>query len=95
MDSPTPAASDRPVLAPAEVTILRLLLENGDKVVGRESLSRLAGLDAESAHRVDACLVAIRKVLGPDSVVTIRRRGWMLSTTGRPAAETYLESFGR
>lgn len=95
MDSPTPATPDRPVLAPAEATILRLLTENGDKVVGRETLSRLAGLDGESSRRVDACLVAIRKVLGPDSLVTIRRRGWMLSTTGRPAAETYLESFGR
>lgn len=92
MDSPPPASPARPLLSPTDVTILRILLENADKVVGRESLSRLAGLDAESARRADASLVAIRKLLGSDSLVTIRRRGWMLSASGRLAAEKHLMS---
>ena len=80
------------MLSPSEESIVRILLDNHDKVIGRESLSRLAGLDAESARRVDSCLVAIRKVLGPDSIVTIRRRGWMLSASGRLAGEKYIMS---
>ena len=92
MDRSTPTPPDRGLLSPSEQSVVRILLDNRDKVIGRESLSRLAGLDAESARRVDSCLVAIRKAFGPDSIVTIRRRGWMLSAAGRRAVEKYLMS---
>lgn len=87
MDSPTP---EHFMLSPTEIAVVQVLLDNQDKVVGRESLARLAGLEADSMRRVDSCLVAIRKALGADSIVTVRRRGWMLSALGRRAGESYL-----
>lgn len=79
-------------LSSTDLMVLITLLQHAGRVIGRESISRLAGLEAESARRVDTCLVAIRKVLGADSIVTIRRRGWMLSAAGRLAGEKYLMS---
>ena len=92
MDTPAPTSDDPVLLSSAELAIVHVLLSQRDKVVGRESLSRLAGLEADSVRRVDSCLVAIRKALGHDSIVTIRRRGWMLSPSGRQAGERYLMS---
>lgn len=77
-------------LSSTDLMVLITLLQHSGRVIGRESISRLAGLNAESARRVDTCLVAIRKALGADSIVTIRRRGWMLSAAGRRAGEKYL-----
>ena len=92
-DNPDPTLADHVVLSTAEIAIVHVLLSQHDKVVGRESLSRMAGLEADSARRVDSCLVSIRKALGHDSIVTIRRRGWMLSPSGREAGERYLMSY--
>jgi len=75
---------------PLDLHILRLLVESQGKIVGRDFLARQTGLESASARRVDASLVSIRRWLGADCLVTVRRRGWMLSKDGHIAAETFL-----
>jgi DNA-binding winged helix-turn-helix (wHTH) protein len=75
---------------PLDLHILRLLVESQGKIVGRDFLARQTGLDSASARRVDASLVVIRRWLGADSLVTVRRRGWMLSETGHTSAMAFL-----
>ena len=78
------------LLSETDMAILRVLSDSKGKIVSRESILRLAGLDNVSARRADASLVVLRKVLGADSVVTVRRRGWMLSDAAHKAAEKLL-----
>ena len=78
------------VLSETDLSILRVLSDSKGRVVSRESILRLAGLDNVSARRADASLVVLRKILGPDSVITVRRRGWMLSDEAHKAAEKLL-----
>ena len=78
------------VLSETDLSILRVLSASKGRVVSRESILRLAGLDNVSARRADASLVVLRKVLGPDNVITVRRRGWMLSDEAHKAAEKLL-----
>ena len=73
-------------LSEAELAVLRVLMGNPGRVLGRQSLSRLAGLQDSHARRCDSALVTIRRVLGPGSVLTVRRRGWMLSEQGLAVA---------
>jgi DNA-binding winged helix-turn-helix (wHTH) protein len=75
---------------PLDLHILRLLVESQGKIVGRDFLARQTGLDSSAARRVDASLVSIRRWLGTDSLVTVRRRGWMLSEAGHVAATTFI-----
>jgi DNA-binding winged helix-turn-helix (wHTH) protein len=75
---------------PLDLHILRLLVESQGKIVGRDFLARQTGLESVSARRVDASLVSIRRWLGADSLVTVRRRGWMLSKAGHVAATTFI-----
>jgi DNA-binding winged helix-turn-helix (wHTH) protein len=86
MDSP----SDNMSLSPTEIKVLRVLWESQGKVLSRETLMRKAGLDVSSARRVDSSMVVLRRVLGPDSVRTVRRRGWMLTEEGHMAAQRFL-----
>ena len=67
------------VLTETDRAILKVLADSRDRVVSRDSLLRLAGIDNVSARRADASLVVLRKVLGAKNVITVRRRGWMLS----------------
>ena len=67
------------LLSETDLSILRVLLDAKGRVVSRESILRLAGIDNVSARRADASLVVLRKVLGAKNVITVRRRGWMLS----------------
>ena len=78
-------------LGPAEVAVLRVLVDRVGKVTGRHDLNRLAGLDG-TARRSDAALVLIRRCLGDGAVVTVRRRGWMLENDALPAAAALLDS---
>lgn len=78
-------------LSPTETKVLRVLWESQGKVLSRETLMRKAGLDVSSARRVDSSMVVLRRVLGPDSVRTVRRRGWMLTQEGQLAAQRFLE----
>jgi DNA-binding response OmpR family regulator len=78
------------LLSQTDLSILRVLSDSKGHVVSRESILRLAGLDNVSARRADASLVVLRKVLGPKSLITVRRRGWMLSEEAHNAAEKLL-----
>lgn len=66
-------------LGPQEQALLSALVECHGRVVGRRELSRRAGLSDLNERRCDSLLVTIRRNLGPDSVRTVRSRGWMLS----------------
>jgi DNA-binding response OmpR family regulator len=73
-------------LGEQEQTVLNVLLINRGRVISRRELARRAGLADLSERRCDSLLVAIRRALGPQSVVTVRSRGWMLSDEAVDAA---------
>ena len=81
-----------PELTPTDLAILTALAENYGRLVGREFLTRTAGLDGTSPRRVDASLVTLRKILGPDALISVRRRGWMLTEEGYQGATAILSS---
>ena len=66
--------------------MLNVLLANRGRVISRRELARRAGLADLSERRCDSLLVAVRRALGPKSVVTVRSRGWMLSDDALDAA---------
>lgn len=78
-------------LSATDTKVLRVLFESGGKVLSRETVMRKAGIDASSARRIDSSIVILRRVLGPDAVRTVRRRGWMLTEEGAMAARRFLE----
>lgn len=73
--------------------MLAVLVENQRRVVGRRELARAAGLAELSDRRCDSVLVGVRRLLGPDSIVTVRSRGWMLAEHAVPRAHEVLASF--
>jgi len=77
-------------LGEQEQTVLNVLLINRGRVISRRELARRAGLANLSERRCDSLLVAIRRALGPDSVVTVRSRGWMLSAEAIDVATALL-----
>lgn len=64
-----------------EQAVLAVLRNAGGRVVSRAELARAAGLDGLSERRVDGVLVRLRRVLPPGALVTVRGRGWALTTT--------------
>src|SRR5262245_3630703 len=74
-----------------ERMVLEALLDAGGRVLGRVELARRAGLRKHSPRRVDSVLVALRRRLGPDAIVTVRRRGWRLDATALQPARLLLD----
>jgi DNA-binding winged helix-turn-helix (wHTH) protein len=81
-------------LGPRERAVLSALVGNGGRVVDRDQLRRDAGLDELSPRRCEAMLVGIRRALGPDAVVTVRRRGWRLNPDVMAVALAIISTFG-
>lgn len=69
-----------------ELAVLGVLLANRHRVVGRLELTRHSGLAGLSERRCDSVLVGVRRLLGPDSIITVRSRGWMLADHAVPQA---------
>jgi DNA-binding response OmpR family regulator len=55
-----------------------VLAGHAGRVMSRTELARRAGLSDLNARRCDSLIVGIRRVVGAERVVTVRRRGWML-----------------
>jgi DNA-binding response OmpR family regulator len=58
--------------------VYQVLASNAGRVLSRAELARRAGLADLSDRRCDSLIVGIRRAIGADRVVTVRRRGWML-----------------
>ena len=92
MSTADPALSDRHTnplayrLGEQEQSVLTVLLANRGRVISRRELAKRAGLATLSERRCDSLLVAIRRALGPQAVITVRSRGWMLSSEAIEAA---------
>ena len=67
-----------------------MLVDAAGRVLSRESVMRMAAIEASSARRVDSSMVVLRRILGPDAIRTVRRRGWMLTEEGAAAARRFL-----
>lgn len=64
------------VLSEREAAVLGVLASG--KVVSRAELIRDADLGDLSARRCESVIMNLRRILGPDSIVNLRRRGWRL-----------------
>ncbi len=72
--------------------MLAVLFANRGRVVGRRELARQSGLADLNDRRCDSVLVGVRRLLGADSIVTVRSRGWMLAEHAVAAAAELLEA---
>ena len=75
--------------------MLAVLLANRSRVVGRRELARQAGLAGLNERRCDSLLVGLRRLLGADSITTVRSRGWMLNDTAFERAAEILGAGAR
>jgi DNA-binding response OmpR family regulator len=64
-----------------ERAVYDILFEHAGRVVSRSEIARCAGIADLNPRRCDALMVAVRRAVGPDAIVTVRRRGWMLVAT--------------
>lgn len=69
-------------LSGTDMAVLDVLRESAGRVVGRDTILRRAGLDHCGNRRCDSAIVSLRRMFGADSIVTVRRRGWMLTDDG-------------
>ena len=65
-------------LTPQERAVLDALAARSGRVVSRSELARAVGVADLSERRCDSLVVAVRRAVGADRVLTVRRRGWML-----------------
>jgi DNA-binding response OmpR family regulator len=85
-----PAVLSSP-LTSLDIKVLEILVESSGRVVGRDFIARQTGIESSAARRVDASLVALRRTLGQESLLTVRSRGWMLTPEGEASARALLQ----
>lgn len=68
------------LLTTQEQAVYSVLAANAGKVMSRTEIARKAGISELSERRCDSLIVGIRRRIGADQIVTVRRRGWMLVT---------------
>lgn len=73
-----------------ERQVLLALLESAGRVVTRTELAERAGIADLNDRRCDSVLVSIRRILPPNSLMTVRKRGWVLTPAGAVAAREAL-----
>ena len=71
--------------------MLAALMDCRGRVLGRKELTRRAGLSDVNQRRCDSLLVNVRRALGPDSIRTVRGRGWILSPDFEERARRLIE----
>ena len=64
-------------LSDRELAVLQVLGKGS--VVSRAELIRDAGLSELSARRCESLIMSLRQILGSESIVNLRRRGWRLA----------------
>ena len=79
MESADTHPFDWPTLSQTDCGVLQVLLGQHGRIIGRDTIQRIAGLDSISTRRVDASIVVLRRILGAEAITTVRRRGWMLA----------------
>lgn len=89
---PSATLSDPVVtLSDNDRAVLRVLVERAGKVTDRVSLNKLAGLTG-TPRRCETILVTLRRALGDEAIVTVRRRGWMLDPAALPRARQLIDT---
>jgi len=63
-------------LSPRQFSVLELLATG--RVVTRAELIQHAGLQGLSDRRCEGILLGLRKIIGDDAIVNLRKRGWRL-----------------
>ena len=82
MTRPAPAsghsAPPLALLTAQERAVYDVLVAHAGKVMSRGEIAREAGISNLNARRCDSLIVGIRRCVGADRIVTVRRRGWMM-----------------
>ena len=65
-------------LTAQERAVYDVLVQHAGKVISRNEIAREAGISNLNVRRCDSLIVGIRRCVGADRIVTVRRRGWML-----------------
>lgn len=87
MFQPAPAALAPPeiqasdpleVLTPQERAVFIVLAAEPNRVMTRLEIARAAGISDLNQRRCDSLIVGIRRVVGADRLITVRRRGYLL-----------------
>jgi DNA-binding response OmpR family regulator len=87
MNQPAPAALAPPepetshpleALTPQERAVYLVLASEPNRVHTRHEIARAAGISDLNQRRCDSLIVGIRRVLGSDRLITVRRRGYLL-----------------
>jgi len=83
---------DPAALTATDIAVLTVLADRAGTVVSRDTIRRLAELRQFSHRRCDSAVVAIRRAISNNAVVTVRGRGWMLSAEHLEAARTLIDA---
>jgi DNA-binding response OmpR family regulator len=66
------------LLTAQERAVYDVLVAHAGKVISRNEIAREAGISNLNARRCDSLIVGIRRCVGAERIVTVRRRGWMM-----------------